>query len=214
MAENLFDHRKSYEKGILSKDSVSQDPFVQFQLWFSDARKSAEIHEANTMTLATLGPDGFPRGRVVLLKEYDEEGFIFYTNYRSEKGKALQEHPKACISFFWPSLERQIIIKGVTKKTSEEQSQNYFSSRPKGSQLGALVSQQSKTVENRAQLERNLADLEKKYKEKEVPKPAHWGGYKLLPIEFEFWQGRANRLHDRIRYLLHNNTWEISRLQP
>ncbi|QNJ98864.1 pyridoxamine 5'-phosphate oxidase [Constantimarinum furrinae] len=214
MAENLFDHRKSYERGILSEESVAKDPFQQFKSWFSEAKNTASIHEANAMTLSTLGTDNFPRGRVVLLKEYNDEGFVFYTNYKSEKGIALDNNPNACISFFWPPLERQIIIKGIAKKTSEEQSELYFKSRPKGSQLGALVSQQSRPVENREELEEKLAQLEEAYKNQEVPKPDHWGGYILKPLAFEFWQGRANRLHDRIEFYFESEKWKIRRLQP
>ena len=214
MAENLFDHRKSYEKGILSQESVANDPFEQFKIWFTDAKKTESIHEANAMTLSTLGSDSFPRGRVVLLKEYNNKGFVFYTNYNCEKGKALEYNSHACISFFWPPLERQVIIKGIAKKTSEEQSELYFRSRPKGSQLGALVSQQSETIENREFLERKLAQLEEEYKDTEVPRPENWGGYILSPVAFEFWQGRANRLHDRIQYSLENEKWIIRRLQP
>lgn len=166
------------------------------------------------MTVNTIGTDGFPKGRVVLLKKYDEYGFYFYTNYESEKGKAIANNNKVSLSFFWPNMERQIIIKGTAEKTSEADSINYFHSRPKGSQLGAVVSHQSEVVESREVLEKNLAELEKKYETKEVPKPDNWGGILVKPISIEFWQGRPNRLHDRIRYRLKDNDWVIERLAP
>ena len=168
----------------------------------------------NAMTISTIGADGFPKGRVVLLKKYDEYGFYFYTNYNSEKGKSIANNNKVSLSFFWPNMERQIIIKGIAEKTSEADSTNYFHSRPKGSQLGAAVSHQSSVLESREILEENLAILEKKYENAEIPKPEEWGGYLVKPISIEFWQGRANRLHDRIRYTLKDKDWVIERLAP
>nr|MBX2828189.1 pyridoxamine 5'-phosphate oxidase [Flavobacteriaceae bacterium] len=172
------------------------------------------VDEANAMTLSTLGEDGFPKGRIVLLKKYDENGFYFYTNYSSEKGKAIASHPEVSLSFFWPNLERQVLIKGTAQKTSADDSSNYFASRPKGSQLGALVSHQSSVVANREVLEDELKALEAHYEEKDVPRPEDWGGYVVKPVEFEFWQGRPNRLHDRIRYRLEGLDWIIERLAP
>lgn len=214
MAEKLHDYRKSYEKGELSENSVDENPMQQFRKWFYEVQNSGGVDEVNAMTVNTIGTDGFPKGRVVLLKKYDEYGFYFYTNYESEKGKAIANNNKVSLSFFWPNMERQIIIKGTAEKTSEADSTNYFHSRPKGSQLGAVVSHQSEVVESREVLEKNLAELEKKYEQEEVPKPDNWGGILVKPISIEFWQGRPNRLHDRIRYRLKDNDWVIERLAP
>jgi len=214
MNENLNEYRKSYEQGALSKDTVNENPLQQFRSWFYEVRDSGSVDEVNAMTVSTIGTDGFPKGRVVLLKRYDEHGFYFYTNYNSEKGQSLERNNKVGISFYWPRMERQVIIKGVAEKTSEMDSANYFHSRPKGSQLGALVSHQSKPVESREILENNLLHLENEYADKEVPKPTEWGGYLVKPISIEFWQGRPNRLHDRIRYTLKDQEWIIERLAP
>ena len=215
MEENLFNFRKKYEKGALSKASVDKNPMQQFRKWFFEAVESDTVAEANAMTLATLGTNGFPKGRVVLLKKYDEWGFYFYTNYNSDKGKAIDQHPKVSLSFFWPALERQIIILGTASKTSEQDSINYFNSRPKGSRIGAIVSQQSRVVNSREELEKKLLELEKKYENKEPQKPKNWGGYLVSPVSLEFWQGRPNRLHDRIRYTLQKDfNWKIERLAP
>ena len=186
----------------------------QFRKWFYEAKDSESVEEVNAMTLTTLGLDGFSKGRVVLLKKYDEHGFYFYTNYSSEKGKSIAQNNKVSLLFFWPGLERQIIIKGTASKTSEDDSNNYFNSRPKGSQLGALVSNQSEVIENRKVIENKLALLENQYSDKEIKKPANWGGYLVSPISIEFWQGRPNRLHDRIRYRLSHLDWVIERLSP
>ena len=190
------------------------NPLQQFRKWFYEAKDSESVEEVNAMTLTTLGLDGFSKGRVVLLKKYDEIGFYFYTNYLSEKGKSIAQNNKVSLSFFWPGLERQIIIKGTASKTSEDDSDNYFNSRPKGSQLGALVSNQSEVIENRKVIENKLALLENQYSDKEIKKPANWGGYLVSPISIEFWQGRPNRLHDRIRYRLSHLDWIIERLSP
>ncbi|WP_271392985.1 pyridoxamine 5'-phosphate oxidase [Aequorivita sinensis] len=214
MAEKLHDYRKSYEKGELSENSVDENPMQQFRKWFYEVQDSGGVDEVNAMTVNTIGTDGFPKGRVVLLKKYDEYGFYFYTNYESEKGRAIANNNKVSLSFFWPNMERQIIIKGTAEKTSEADSTNYFHSRPKGSQLGAVVSHQSEVIGSREVLEKNLAELEKKYEQEEVPKPDNWGGILVKPISIEFWQGRPNRLHDRIRYRLKDNDWVIERLAP
>ena len=214
MRDNLHDYRKSYNRGALTKDKVDINPLQQFRKWFYEAKDSGSVEEVNAMTLSTTGLDGFSKGRVVLLKKYDEYGFYFYTNYLSEKGKSISKNNKVSLSFFWPSLERQIIIKGIASKTSVEDSKNYFISRPKGSQLGALISNQSEVIENRKVIEKKLALLENQYLEKEIKKPANWGGYLVSPVSIEFWQGRPNRLHDRIRYRLSHLDWIIERLSP
>lgn len=214
MNQNLHDYRKSYEKGELALESVFKNPFEQFKKWFHEAEASEGTEEANAMTLSTLGLDGFPRGRVVLLKEFSEEGFVLYTNYGSGKGEAIAKHKQVCLSFFWPSLERQVIIKGEAEKTSEETSLNYFNKRPRESQLGALVSDQSEPIESREALEAKLISLVKQFEGQEIPKPKNWGGYLIKPVAFEFWQGRRNRLHDRIQYKIDGNQWLLQRLQP
>ena len=214
MRDNLHDYRKNYNKGELTKNKVDANPLQQFRKWFYEAKDSESVEEVNAMTLTTLGLDGFSKGRVVLLKKYDEHGFYFYTNYSSEKGKSIAQNNKVSLLFFWPGLERQIIIKGTASKTSEDDSDNYFNSRPKGSQLGALVSNQSEVIENRKVIENKLALLENQYFDKEIKKPANWGGYLVSPISIEFWQGRPNRLHDRIRYRLSHLDWIIERLSP
>lgn len=214
MRDNLHDYRKNYSKGQLDEATVNPNPMQQFQKWFYEVQTTGGVDEVNAMTLTTLDSDGFPKGRVVLLKKYDEKGFYFYTNYLSGKGRAIAHHPKVSLSFFWPNIERQVIIKGIAERSSKIDSENYFASRPKGSQLGAMVSAQSTVVANRQVLEDQLAALEVEYEEKEVPKPKHWGGYIVSPLEFEFWQGRPNRLHDRLRYRLEGLDWIIERLAP
>lgn len=215
MEKDLGDYRKSYEKGMLSETTVPDNPMQLFQTWFYEVDQSEDTDEANAMTIATIGLDGFPKSRVVLLKRYTYEGFIFYTNYKSEKGKAILENNNVCLSFFWHAAERQIIIKGKAEKISANLSDGYFESRPKGSQLSAFISNQSEIVENRQVLEDKLKELETIYKDKEVPRPEHWGGFLVRPVEIEFWQGRANRLHDRIRYQLQEDyNWKIDRLAP
>ncbi|RXG16272.1 pyridoxamine 5'-phosphate oxidase [Leeuwenhoekiella aestuarii] len=214
MAEDLSDYRKSYEKSELTITQSDQDPFKQFKKWFEEVEEVAGVDEVNAMTVSTIGLDGFPKSRVVLLKSYDKEGFVFYTNYESEKGKAIAANPDVCLSFFWPNLERQVIIKGKAEKVSEETSKTYFNSRPEGSRLGAWVSPQSDVIPDREFLEKRLKDLEKEFSENEIPKPDHWGGYKVIPVEFEFWQGRPNRLHDRLRYTPGGVHWKLDRLAP
>ncbi len=214
MSQNLHDYRKNYEKGELSKESVDPNPLQQFRTWFYEVKDSETVDEVNAMTLTTLGIDGFPKGRVVLLKKYNEYGFYFYTNYLSDKGESIKQNDKVSLSFFWPGMERQIIIKGFASKTSKEDSENYFNSRPVGSQLGAIVSSQSEVIKNRDFLENKLKLLEKEYQDKKIEKPEFWGGYLVAPISIEFWQGRPNRLHDRIRYTLKNYDWIIERLSP
>ncbi len=216
MNRDLTEYRKSYEKNFLEEKDLTDSPFVLFSDWFAEVEHAGGVEETNAMTITTLGLDGFPKNRVVLLKHYDEHGFVFYTNYESEKGKAIAENKNVCLSFFWPNLERQVIIKGIATKISEEKSTTYFKSRPKGSQLGAWASQQSEVIDSREVLEQRLKDLEEQYKGKEIPKPPFWGGYSVQPTEFEFWQGRPNRLHDRIRFSCTpvDNKWNRCRLSP
>ncbi|MGE6394883.1 pyridoxamine 5'-phosphate oxidase [Chryseobacterium scophthalmum] len=212
--ENLHDKRKIYEKSQLIETEIKENPIEQFRDWFLDASENPSVSEANAMAVSTLEEDGCPRTRMVLLKEYTYEGFIFYTNYDSRKGKAIEKTHKACLHFFWPGLERQIIIKANLEKIATNLSDGYFHSRPKGSQLGAAVSPQSQEIPNRMFLEEKLKVLEQEYENKEVPRPENWGGYIAKPYEIEFWQGRPNRLHDRIIYTLENLDWKISRLAP
>lgn len=214
MKSKLHNYRKLYQKHQLLEEEIPQDPFKLFHYWLQEVEASREVEEVNTMNLSTIGLDGFPATRVVLLKEYDNEGFVFYTNYESDKGKAIAKDPKVCLSFFWPASERQVIIKGVAEKTSVEDSKEYFQSRPKGSQLGALASQQSSVIPSREYLQEKLDLLEKEYNGKEIPKPVYWGGYKVIPSQFEFWQGRPNRLHDRIYFSKEGKEWKIDRLAP
>ncbi|MBD3724328.1 MAG: pyridoxamine 5'-phosphate oxidase [Flavobacteriaceae bacterium] len=212
---DLSNYRKSYEKSELLENNIPEDPINLFNRWFHEVEDFGGVDEVNAMTVATQGLDGFPKSRVVLLKKYNEEGFIFYTNYESEKGKAILNNPNICLSFFWHSMERQVIIKGIAEKTAQNISDNYFASRPRGSQLGALVSVQSEIIPNREYLENKLKELETEFEGKEVPRPDFWGGFLVRPIEVEFWQGRPNRLHDRIRYKLSENyDWIIDRLSP
>ena len=206
--------RKSYDKSKLNLEDINSQPIEFFKLWFDDALNNKDIEEANAMTLTTLGLDDFPKGRVVLLKSFTEAGFIFYTNYKSEKGLSIEYHSKVGLSFFWPPLERQVIIKGEIEKISSVDSDNYFSSRPKGSQISALVSEQSKAIRSREILEKKMDLMETKYITKEIKRPENWGGYLVKPKSVEFWQGRPNRLHDRILCTLVKNSWEIKRLSP
>lgn len=215
MQKDLGNYRKSYEKSSLTEEVISDNPMQLFQKWFYEVEASEGVDEPNAMTVSTIGLDGFPKNRVVLLKKYTHEGFIFYTNYESEKGRAITQNPHVCVSFFWPNLERQVIIKGRAEKIAENLSDGYFESRPEGSKLGAIVSKQSEVVPNRAYLENRLKALEKEYENKEIERPKYWGGFMVKPVSMEFWQGRPNRLHDRIRYNLQANyDWKIERLAP
>lgn len=213
--KDLGNYRKSYDKSELLESQLPEDPINLFHRWFHETEDFGGVDEVNAMTVASIGLDGYPKSRVVLLKKFNEEGFIFYTNYNSEKGRALEVNPQVCLSFFWPSIERQVIIKGNAEKTSEIVSDNYFDSRPDGSKLGAIVSPQSEVIPSRSFLEDNLHQLEKEFEGKNIPRPGHWGGYLVRPVSVEFWQGRPNRLHDRIRFtLLSDYTWQIDRLAP
>ncbi len=215
MQKDLGNYRKSYEKSVLDEDSVFDNPIQLFQKWFYEVETSESVDEPNAMTVSTIGLDGYPKSRVVLLKEYTHEGFIFYTNYESEKGRAIAQNPNVCISFFWPVMERQVIIKGKAEKIAENLSDGYFESRPMGSKLGAIVSKQSEVIPSRDFLEDKLNQLEKDLGGKEIERPKNWGGYIVKPFSMEFWQGRPNRLHDRIRYTLQEDfNWKIERLSP
>ncbi|MFY0481497.1 pyridoxamine 5'-phosphate oxidase [Flavobacterium sp. PLA-1-15] len=212
--EDLSNYRRSYEKSELIEDNLPEDPINLFQKWFHEV-DFGSTEEVNAMTVSTFGLDGYPKSRVVLLKRFTYEGFIFYTNYNSEKGKAIANNPNICLSFFWHSFERQVIIKGKAEKIPENLSDGYFESRPDGSKLGAIVSNQSEVVASREILEQKLYQLEKDFEGKEIPRPDYWGGYIVKPVEIEFWQGRPNRLHDRIRYKLQDDfSWKIDRLSP
>jgi len=215
MNNDLGNYRKSYDKGSLLEMDISENPIELFQKWFFEVDQHFPQDETNAMTLSTLGEDGFPKGRVVLLKKYTHEGFIFYTNYESEKGKAIIAHPKVSLSFHWAGAERQVIIKGNAEKIAANLSDGYFESRPRGSQLGAHASLQSSVVSSREVIENQLKALEEKFENKPIPRPEFWGGFIVKPVEIEFWQGRANRLHDRIRYQLQSDlNWKIERLSP
>jgi pyridoxamine 5'-phosphate oxidase len=213
--QDLSNYRKSYDKSELLESAIPEDPINLFNAWFHEIKDLGGTEEVNAVTVATIGLDGFPKSRVVLLKKFTEEGFIFYTNYNSEKGKAIEANPQICLSFFWHSMERQVIIKGIAQRTSEIISDNYFNSRPEGSKLGAIVSNQSEVVPSRGYLEENLKQLEVDYDSVVIPRPKHWGGFLVVPVEIEFWQGRPNRLHDRIRYTSQKDlSWKIERLSP
>ena len=215
MEKDLGNYRKVYQKKELSKNEVSDNPMELFQKWFYEAEEFGGDIEANAMTISTIGLDGFPKNRVVLLKKYTWEGFIFYTNYNSEKGKSIEANPNVCLSFLWHNIERQVIIKGVAEKISENLSDGYFESRPDGSKLGAWASDQSEPVASRKYLDDRLSLFEKQFENKEITRPKHWGGYIVRPISIEFWQGRPNRMHDRIRYTLQEDfNWKIERLAP
>ncbi len=215
MQKDLSNYRKSYGKSELTEEAIKENPLEQFQKWFYELEASEGVDEPNAMTVSTIGLDGFPKSRVVLMKKFTFEGFIFYTNYQSEKGRAIASNPSVCLSFFWPHMERQVIIKGKAEKIAENLSDGYFESRPHGSKLGAIVSDQSEVVPSREYLEGKLMALEQKFDGAEVPRPEYWGGYLVRPISMEFWQGRPNRLHDRIRYSLQEDfDWKIERLAP
>lgn len=205
--------RQDYRSASLDEKDADKNPFKQFEKWF-EAALTAQIYEPNVMTLATADKNGKPNARIVLLKGFNEEGFSFYTNYLSTKGKELKKNPQACLVFFWAELERQVRIEGKVEKLDKETSEAYFHSRPKESQIGAIASPQSQVIASRNSIEAKVEELTSTYQDKTIPKPAHWGGYIVKPTAIEFWQGRSSRLHDRIRYEFINGKWQTSRLAP
>ncbi|HEX5151172.1 MAG TPA: pyridoxamine 5'-phosphate oxidase [Parafilimonas sp.] len=213
MNKNIADIRQDYRLHSLDENDIAADPVEQFSRWWADAINS-EIFEVNAMTLATSTNDGKPSARIVLLKGYDEKGFVFYTNYESHKGYELAENPYAALVFFWKEIERQVRIEGVVEKISADESDAYFFSRPEGSRIGAWASPQSTVIENRELLEANAQHYIAEFKNS-IPRPPHWGGYRVMPLKIEFWQGRSNRLHDRIRYTkTTEGSWKAERLAP
>lgn len=209
----LRDIRTNYEKYELSESGINPNPFEQLHIWLDDAINGKE-KEPTAMVLSTLDTNGFPESRVVLLKELKDSGLIFYTNYESKKGTHIFQDKHVAVVFFWPELERQVRIKGIAEKISESESGNYFKSRPIDSQLGAWASPQSRIIESRDVLDRNYQNYQEYFKNREIEKPPHWGGYIIRPEYFEFWQGRSNRLHDRLEFLQTNDGWKIQRLAP
>ena len=211
---SIADIRREYARARLDETHVSPDPVVEFDRWFTQAREAKAL-EPNAMTLATATREGAPSARIVLLKGYDERGFVFFTDYRSRKGTELEQNPQASLVFFWPELERQVRIIGTVERTSAQESEEYFRTRPRGSRLGAWVSHQSRVIPSRAPLESGLREVKERFPTDDVPLPPHWGGYRLRPEEVEFWQGREDRLHDRIRYLRKKGGgWQLQRLSP
>lgn len=211
--QNLQDLRQEYRSAELAETDVESNPILQFRKWFTEA-VDAKLFEPNVMTLATASASGKPSARILLLKGFDEDGFVFFTNYNSDKGKDLAENPQASLVFFWPELERQVRIDGNVSKIAPEDSTAYFHSRPIGSQIGATASPQSSVIPNREVLEEKVKQLTEEYQGQEIPRPIHWGGYLLSPTHIEFWQGRPSRLHDRLNYHLVEGSWIINRLAP
>ena len=214
MNKNIADIRKDYQLQSLLEKDIAENPFTQFNHWWDDALKS-ELDEVNAMTLATASLTGLPDARIVLLKSFTDAGFIFFTNYSSQKGKELAENPRACLVFFWKELERQVRITGSVVKVNEGESDEYFNSRPVGSRIGAWASPQSSVITSREVIEKNIEKVEEQFFGDEITRPPHWGGYIVIPAVIEFWQGRTNRLHDRLQYSkMQDESWKIERLAP
>jgi pyridoxamine 5'-phosphate oxidase len=210
---SIADLRREYARARLDEKDVSRDPIDEFARWFAEAQAAA-VEEPNAMTLATATPDGRPSARVVLLKGFDERGFVFFTDYRSRKGEELEANPHAALAFYWAEVERQVRIEGTVTRTSLEESELYYRTRPLGSRLGAWASHQSRPIGSREDLEAGLREVERRFSGPDVPLPPHWGGYRVTPESFEFWQGRESRLHDRMRYTREEDGWKIERLSP
>ena len=212
---DISDLRQQYTQNGLTREQLNRDPVKQFELWFQQAC-DANLPEPNAMCLATVSPDSAPSQRIVLLKYFDRQGFIFFTNYESQKAQEIEANAQVSLLFFWIALERQVRIAGKATKISTAESLKYFASRPRGSQIGAWCSQQSSIISSRQILEMKFAEIKHKFQEREIPLPAAWGGYRVVPHSFEFWQGRPNRLHDRFLYSLSDvgSTWDIQRLAP
>lgn len=214
MNKNIADIRRDYQLQTLLETDIAADPFVQFGRWWDEAIKS-ELDEVNAMTLATASATGLPDARVVLLKSYTDQGFVFFTNYSSRKGKELAENPRACLVFFWKELERQVRITGSVEKVTAAESDEYFNSRPEGSRIGAWASPQSTVIGSREIIEQNILQYQQKFDSVEIERPPHWGGYIVIPSVIEFWQGRPSRLHDRLQYSkMEDGSWKIERLAP
>jgi pyridoxamine 5'-phosphate oxidase len=211
--KNLADIRRDYSLKQLSEDSVAPDPFAQFALWMDEALAS-EVAEPTAMTLSTVSAQNSPSSRVVLLKGFSADGFVFYTNYESRKGREIDLNTSVSLNFFWPELERQVNIEGTAARVSSHESEAYFQSRPIESRIGAWASKQSSVLASRGELERRVTELAEEYADGNVPLPPFWGGFRVTPCRFEFWQGRESRLHDRICYVLDGDVWTISRLSP
>ena len=211
---NIASIRKEYQQQSLSENDIAKSPFLQFEKWWNDALH-AEVEEVNAMTLATASATGLPAARIVLLKGFDEKGFVFFTNYESYKGMQLAENPRACLVFFWAAMERQVRITGLVEKTPAAESDEYYNSRPAGSRIGAWVSPQSRVIDSREVLLQNEHKYNSQFEGKNIERPPHWGGYRVKPITIEFWQGRESRLHDRIQYTLEaTGAWKMERLAP
>jgi pyridoxamine 5'-phosphate oxidase len=212
-ASNIAAIRRDYVQAVLAEETVGDNPLAFFGKWFLEAQ-AAEVHEVNAMTLATVDAQNKPHARIVLLKGLDEKGFLFFTNYNSAKGNELDAHPYAALVFFWQELERQVRVEGFVERVAEEESDIYFHSRPEGSRLGAWASPQSEVIEERDILDSNYSMFTKKFAGMDIPRPPHWGGYRVIPSKLEFWQGRSNRMHDRIAFIASTDDWKRFRLAP